>query len=185
MAIFGDNSIVGHASNSEVANYKYACRFELIEDGTVSKITSYNSSASGTRAMIAGIYSDNAGAPDALKGTTDVTSITTTAAWRDFNFAVAVSLTAGFYWLTVLCGQVYNVWQMAGAVNQQADCSDTYVGGFADPFDGATLTYYDNTQSIYATYTPTVPPSGVRHLFYPVTRHMNRRTGRSRAWQYR
>jgi len=131
---------------------KYACRFELTEAGDVSKITLYCRAYTGTSDAKCGIYSDLNGAPDALLGTSaEVAGITTTFAWRDFNFSPPISLSADFYWLAVIFNYRLVVTYDAGLTNQFAHAADLYADSFEDPFGPAG--YEDWEMSIYATYT--------------------------------
>ena len=146
---FGYTSI-GASSAPASANTKTACRFQLTENGILSKITCYNSAVSGSGNVKGVIYNDSSGAPNAKQGSDSAAvSISTTPAWRDW--IVTPTLTAGYYWLAQIIEAAVNFSYDSGAANQTAQNADTYSDGFSDPF--GTPTYYPLILSMYATYT--------------------------------
>lgn len=153
MATFGKTDIGGSTYWGTAGDVKYACKFTLSEDGDISKITLYCRAHEGTSNVRCGIYSDDAGSPDALEGTSAEVSVSTSWAWRDFAFSPSISLLAGTYWLACIFSvRLYIVYD-AGASNQWVDKADTYSDGFSDPF-GTPAHWYAYEMSIYATYTP-------------------------------
>jgi len=165
---FGKTTI-GDWDDSGSANYLTGCRFELIEDGDVTKITWYCAASAGTVNAYALIYSDDAGAPDSKLGKSAEVTLDTTLAWRDFAFSPPISLTAGFYWLCFICNGSHVYKRQAGATNQRFWVYTTYCDEMS-PISGQS---YDNWEvSIYATYTVVAPPGvkamyGGLYLVYP------------------
>lgn len=158
MAVFGNQNIES-TLGTPGANTKNASKFTLSEAGTVSKLTMYcaNTGASKSAGNAKGIiYSDAAGAPNALKGTSNEVAFAyaQAAGWVDFTFATPVLLAPGNYWLGIItdatapgCG-VYR-----GSTGGYREWNaDTYSDGPADPWgthaNAGTFPY-----SIYATYT--------------------------------
>lgn len=130
---------------------KGGSKFTLSEDGAVTKISVFFLATTSLHAKC-GIYSDNAGAPNALLGTSQEVSVTPETAWRDFTFTVPVALVAGVYWLVVITDGWIWIYKDAGDANQYAWKDDTYSDGFSNPF-GVPGAYYAYKASIYATYT--------------------------------
>jgi hypothetical protein len=169
MATFGKTTVGSNTWDMYVADgVKCGCKFTLSESASVSKISVYaKSTFLGNRHYgYAAIYSDSAGAPNALLGSTNENDFTSTPAWVDFTFDPPLTLSPGIYWLTFLAADAGphpydSPWFMsyydAGTPNQTAWRYDTYP--FDDPF-GAPGGYADYEMSIYATYTPLAKPKG-------------------------
>lgn len=160
---FGKTDI-GSGTQWNSANIIYGSKFTLSEDGNVSSISWYGSFDSGDSTISCGIYNDNAGAPNVLKGQTQEVTINTTACWWNFTFSPNILLTAGVYWLSAGFegGGTTNTYYRydAGTSNQM------YYDAFSPPAfnnpagaDG----YIDREISIYATYEvdtgDTTPPT--------------------------
>jgi hypothetical protein len=152
---FGKTAIGASWVNVAV-NFKQASAYVLPVSGTVTKLSIYmdgNGSGVGDQLLKAVIYSDVAGVPTALLGTSVEVTITDGQApgWVDFTFSVPIDLLAGTYWLGLIAGDVsvtarYAYDTVTGALRYNGD---TYVGGATNPF-GATST--DVRQiSVYAT----------------------------------
>lgn len=152
MSTFGKTDVGANTANYVTGNYKQGSRYQLTEDGDVTKITlRCKYKQTGACNVKCAIYSDSGGAPDALQGESQVVSVDDTWAWRDFTFASPISLSAGYYWLCLLgVDDVYIAWD-TGYTNQAAWNADAYADGFSDPF--GTPGYVDREISIYATYT--------------------------------
>jgi len=147
---FGKTTVGGSYSGVS-GDYKFACRFYLANDGTVTKITWYgraNPMGGSTANVRAGIYSDSNGAPDALLASSDEVTISTTAHW--WEFTLSASLTAGYYWLAIITDSAVYRYHDTGATDQAAYNEDTYSDGFSDPF-GSVAAYQNYEISIYAT----------------------------------
>lgn len=147
--IFGADSI-GGSNGSLNGEYKMVCEFPLTEDGDVTKVTRYTQ---GTNIATKGvIYDDGGSAPDALQGTSTEVTVTAGAAWFDFTFDPAISLTgSNNYYIGNLAGGRIDHYYDAGASNQNVYNLDTYSDGPSDPF--GTPNNLDRILSVYATYT--------------------------------
>ena len=161
MATFGSTATTGGAFSTVTNNVKQGTEQTLAEDGTVSKLTAYLTGlggGAGTQVAKGVIYNDDAAGaePGTLMGTSNevTTAQNDAAAWVDFTFASAVSLTAGNWIIGLIYGATSNVIQVYRVTGSGASYSDvdTYVGGAADPWSAdPTLTV--RVYSIYATYT--------------------------------
>jgi len=154
-------------------NTKYASKYELEDDASVTKLSVllYISGSEGNYIAAKGfIYEDNNGAPGALIATTEETTVEYPGSpdWglRELSFANPVSLDAGTYWIGFFYqnkdgSPTIQVKYDSGDTNQWAENSDTYDDGPSDPF--GTPTYYARKLCIFATYTTTLtmryPPS--------------------------
>ena len=138
MSTFGNTNIGGSWLNDS-GNIKAVDKFTLSEAGDVSKLTIYvrghNTGEDQVRRGV--IYSDTAGSPNALKGTTAEITVTSAqaAGWVDLSFSPSVSLTPGDYWLGYIVGA-----NSAGsdtaydASSEGVYNNDTYADGASDPF---------------------------------------------------
>jgi hypothetical protein len=174
MATFG-NTVVGGTPGSQSGNFKGCNAAVLTETGTVSKLSAWLETLSGTTQAFRGvIYQDSAGAPGAFVAVTTefVMPGNTPAGWVDFNFPSPPVLIAATYQIGLWFGQ------SGGAANYYNDAtgtlnyntSDTYSSSSnpVDPF-GAPSTA-PQLWSLYATYTPVAPtdvmlPSWSRNRF--------------------
>jgi len=154
MAEFGKTT-VGGSVESKVANWTFACRFQLTEDGEVTSISLYTR-ADTVANIKCGIYADVDGKPSTLLGETQVVVVDRTEGWRTFNFPTPLRLTAGYYHLAFISDAKIYYWFDAGVANQMSiDVSSVYPT-FNDPF--VTEVQYATEISIYGTYTPVAPP---------------------------
>jgi len=142
----------GTGPQSNNADGSSACKFTLSEAGDVSSISWYGKLNSGSGNLKCVIYADSSGYPGAVKGVTNAIVITTTEQWWTATFAVAVSLTAGTYWLAWTSDSSTAYYYNTGTTNQRYSVSDTYSDGVADPYP-AGGTGQARVISIYATYT--------------------------------
>lgn len=130
--------------------------YQLVGGGNVSKITSYSAVNGNNINQRCGIYSQTAGAPDALLGSTTETSNTQNygaaeaPAWFDFTFSSAVSLTSGNYYLVEQCSVAHRMYYDTTGASRVLN-SDTYSDGLSDPFGSPTAG--TERLSIYATFT--------------------------------
>lgn len=94
--ILGNSTILPNL-DAGAAHYINACRFQATESAGVVLLSMYLSgSAAGNMRMA--IYTDNAGAPDALLAETSVTPCA--SGWNNLALPSAVNLTAGaYYWI--------------------------------------------------------------------------------------
>jgi len=144
-------------SVQSIADTKYATRFKAPKTGSIIKIKFYGAAYEGfTVTVRTGIYSDSAGTPDSLLGSSDDLLISDTEQWWTTTYTTPVAVTAGtYYWLTVhwsteagiFAGRYYST---AGETNQTAYKSDTFADGLDATFGTAT---YENVQlAILAIY---------------------------------
>lgn len=162
MATFGTTSIgsntTGHGTDDSVVN-----KFTLSEDGDVSKLTAYTKGTLATENSKGVIYSDNAGEPEDLLGTSNSTSVSTTAAWRDYTFASVVSLTAGDYWLGVVSDGPITSYNETTGGSRRISNDSSYTSP-VDPWNVGSDSAGSHDTSVYATYTAT-GGGGSRRVF--------------------
>lgn len=138
----------GSTNGGLAGNYKWASKFTCNDTGQVTKISLYVTIDTGIWTGKAAIYSDNAGTPNALLGTSDAVTVNA-AGWWDFPFSVPISVTSGsMYWLAVISGDSMS-YGVSMAVSNFCFNADTYTDGFSDPFGAKTDVVYE--ACIYAT----------------------------------
>lgn len=157
MATFGYITVGASFGNGGLGEGVIGCFFALTEEADVTKISLYTeNTATGADVRVKGLlYSDNAGYPNALLGTSNSTTINSaTPQWWDLTFASPVHLTSGNYWISYVEDDFMSYYFDAGSANQ------TYQKGVAgvyatppNPFS-ASATGVARKLSIYATYTP-------------------------------
>jgi hypothetical protein len=165
------------------ANFKDVSKYTAPQAGNVTKITVYLSgtagmggfgdglfgdglfgdSPGGSQVMRGVLYTDSAGSPSALLGTSNEVTIPSGQAdgWVDFAFPTPVAISAGAIWMGGIFGTttgIINLTRETAAANTEAYNADTYSDGAANPF--GTPTFASFLYSIYATYTlPTNAPT--------------------------
>lgn len=82
----------------DFSNYFNACKYRLLEDGTINSISVNFASTSGGQARVA-LYTDNAGTPGNLI-VESASEVISASGWHTFDVADTV-LTAGIYWLAI------------------------------------------------------------------------------------
>ena len=135
-----------------------AQRFQLTENGKVSKLTVYVGGQSSTCNIVGVIYADNAGVPSTLVAQTPITNVAGAAGWYNLTFSSPVSLTAGYYHLGWLSGAstTLTTYYDAGGThtwNTGLQASAPFYPTPPNTFVVERQNAY--TFSIYATYTPT------------------------------
>ena len=167
------NTVVGTLTNS-FSTDKDASRFQLTQNGVLQSITAYFANT-GFNAKAA-IYTDNNGAPSTLI-TQSNTKTVTASGWQTFTVPES-SLTAGYYWLSVVSDTYSKGAMTATSTNTHAWKTSSYSGEFASTF-GTPSGYEKTATSIYATYTttttmptstptPTPPPTSTAFNLAPV-----------------
>jgi len=148
--VFGKN-IIGTNTPGTISNHKLVCRYTTPAAATITRVYCYCRALLGTINAKAVIYSDNAGAPDALLAVSDeLPGIDTTATWREFTLSTPLAVTAGtVYHIGLIVDGSVIIYADAGTTDQCSDNADTYADGPTDPF-GAPATTPDNALSIYA-----------------------------------
>ena len=134
---------------------KVACRFEAPEEGDIFAITAYCQARASGMQFRTVIYSDNAGAPNALLAYGDLAALSETAGWQSAPVSLPITGST-HYWI----GLQYagrggcNLWYDPGTSGQTAENPEF---GIPDnPFGAAS--YLDYVLSIYANYTAGAPP---------------------------
>lgn len=134
-------------------NIMVLCKFPLIENASVSKLTIYCNSQFGntnSKGLIHNDSSDYPGSRSAISSPLYLAS-GSTKAWRDYT--LSASLSPGNYWLGVIPDTYrYNIYQdSGGGVNQRYHKVDSYSSPSDPAPSGMTGGSYIN--SVYATYT--------------------------------
>jgi len=144
------NTVVGTLTNS-FSNDKDASRFQLTQNGVLQSITAYFGNT-GFNAKAA-IYTDNNGAPSTLI-TQSASQMVTVTGWQTFTVP-AKSLTAGYYWLSVVSSSYSKGTMTPTSTNTHSWKTTAYTGEFTSTF-GTPDGYEKTVTSIYATYTSTI-----------------------------
>lgn len=146
------NSVLGNSSGAGADSITHI-KFTAATTGSLNKILVYT--GAGGNNIAAAIYSDSAGAPDVLLGSTP-TVATAATTWNECTLSSAVSVTSGtVYWLTwTASSDVTNQFKWAaGGANQRASDSNTYPP-FPDP--AAVASNANQVWSLYGVYDDTV-----------------------------
>lgn len=137
---YGETSLGDATTFAGVANTKYFSKITIPTRAAISKIAVYSvgqGGGSGSCNVRGGIYSDVAGVPTTLLGSTSVVALNQAdgPAYRDYNFATPVELAPGSYWIGVQVETSSRVnfyhKSTASGINYN---SDTYSDGLATPF---------------------------------------------------
>lgn len=163
MAWFGNQSIE-NKNFTAWDGYVGASRYSLSEEGKVSSISIYLYAAVDSVRLA--IYSDDAGAPDALKCQTTVEDAE--VGWNTIDVVTQPTLEPGAYWLAwQVNNSATNVSALDGGASQHAYRSWAW-GAFPNPFGSAIYDAY--AYSIYATYAPPPEPEPWRRRRYNPSR---------------
>lgn len=151
MATFG-NTGIGSLNAAFTFDWKQAQQFTPASgNGALDDVKIY-CSAAAIIPVKAVIYSDNAGAPDALLWTSTEQNINALG-WYTFTGG-ALAITNGTpYWLGEIHGTANITYYYENLGGDRAYNADAYADGPADPFGAITGSTRD--VSIYADYTPT------------------------------
>lgn len=118
------------------------------EDGTITSMSIYGRSYSGTPSLSQGIYTDNAGDPDALIQSATDGTVSSTNAWNTTN--ISASISAGTdYWLAFGASVILYYSDSVSGYSRRNGSA-----GFPDPWSEISGTA-SRRVSIYATYTAT------------------------------
>jgi len=154
MAWFGNQDIQNQGATNW-ATYLGASKYALSEEGQISSISLYLYAAAGNIRFA--IYTDDAGAPDALQCETGIESAG--VGWNTIDTTTNPTLPAGNYWLAwQVDSDTSNLSVLNGDANQHAYLSHAW-GAFPDPF-GTPDAYQAYAYSIYATYGAPPPTVG-------------------------
>ena len=137
---YGETSLGTATTFNGVADTKYFSKITLATRAAVQSVSVYSvgqGGGSGGCNARAGIYSDVAGVPSALLGSTAVVALNQAdgPAFRDYSFATPIELAPGDYWIGVqiqTSGRV-NFYQRTTAGSIQTN-ADVYADGLANPF---------------------------------------------------
>lgn len=149
MATFGKTAI-GGSTSTRGGNTVTGSKFTLSDSATVTQMSWYGANAGVNTNAVVGIYTNSAGAPGTLLGTSSATAINSaTPQW--WTFTISLALSPGDYWLCFLPqGTVDYYWDNVANASVVDNSGVTYPT-FSSPFS------VDATQSrevsIYATYT--------------------------------
>jgi hypothetical protein len=137
---YGVTSLGTATTFAGAADTKYFSKITVPTRAAIYKIAIYSVGQGGGSTACnvrAGIYSDVAGVPTALLGTTSVVALNQAdgPAFRDYTFTTAVELAPGDYWIGnhVETSGLVNFYKGATALGLNFN-TDTYAGGLADPF---------------------------------------------------
>jgi len=126
----------------------FGSKFTLTGSATVSKISAYLHTATGSDAAAA-IYNDSGGLPGALLAQSNSILLPSNDIWN--NFSLNANLLPGDYWLIVRCSSCYFTYDNGGT-NQWAS---KYSSSFPSTF--GSIDWWQNwSMSIFATYTPNI-----------------------------
>ena len=158
MADYGKTTI-GASSETIAAVTKRFCKFTAPADiGELDSITVYaNRTATGSGYAIDGaVYTDNAGAPNALVANSAIqinaNIARNAAAWYSVNYVTKPTLTpSAVYWLGLLATKASVTYFDAGTTGQEKSRADTLP--FDDPFGATSITTHDHALSVYVSYT--------------------------------
>lgn len=140
------------------------------ENGNLTTITIWLYAGADGQTIKTLIYSDNAGSPDVLLGTSEekVSAVdfpSTTKSEVAFAFSPTIPLTSGlYYWIGYgyedITADVLWFYYDAGVANQLAFNDDVYLGGFASPFGAHS--HQNWAMAVYGTYNlvSATKPSG-------------------------
>lgn len=137
---YGQTALGTATAFNAVADTKYFSKITVSARAAIQSITVYSvgqGGGSGTCNARTGIYSDVAGVPTALLGSSDVVALNQSdgPAFRDYTFPATVELAPGDYWIGV---QVETSGRVAFYQGVTVDAinynTDAYAGGLADPF---------------------------------------------------
>lgn len=144
---------VGISTQNTGVDRVWISQFELAEPALVNALAAYVGPVGSADATLRGvIYTDAAGAPTMLAGTTNEVLLSGSAApaWVTLPMAAPRSLAPGTYWLGVhASAQASIAYQSATGATKFA--SDTYSDGTAATYSGSATTFTMQL-SIYATY---------------------------------
>lgn len=169
MPNFGRDTIAG-AGGTLPNDWKKFVKFMAPSDITeADSISAYlNRTATGGQyAVKGGIYTDNAGAPDALVPNSEIvidSNISRNSPqWYSIDYVTKPALTpSAVYWIGVQTNKNITTFYDAGGTNQTALKADEYTT-LDDPF--GTPSYIDQEHSFYVSYT-TGLTTGFNKLVY-------------------
>lgn len=150
MATFGKTDI-GASSAYWSADITYAIRYQLTEDGIVTKISVYVDKEPPVGTIRAAIYNESGGLPNNIVvGATDAQAVV--FGWNHFT-GLNVALSAGYYWIAAYFSASLSDAKRYDAGETGQEKQRTLE--MPDPY-GTPDYSFDNAVSIYATYTPSV-----------------------------
>lgn len=132
-------------------------QYTLSEDADVTKLTIYINNFGSTCNGKGLIYTDSGDAPNTRMGVSNPVSILDTqGGWLNFTFASPVSLTAGEYWMGIVCDVEMNAVDVALSGGDGAG-REWHSGEYASPPNPFGSVEAENSYAIaiYATYSPT------------------------------
>lgn len=142
---YGETSLGDGVSFAGAANTKYFSKITIPTRCAIDTILAYSAGqggGSGSCNVRAGLYTDNAGAPNTLVAETAAVSLNQAdgPAYRTYTFSTPQELAPGDYWIGVHVETSSRVNFYASTdSNALASASDTYSGGLATPFGSPSL----------------------------------------------
>lgn len=137
---YGETAPGAATTFNGVADTKYFSKITVATRAALTSIRVYSvgqGGGSGACNVRAGIYTDVAGVPTALLGSSAVVALNQAdgPAFRDYDFATPLELASGDYWIGVqveTSGRV--AFYQKATVDSINERSDTYSDGLSDPF---------------------------------------------------
>jgi len=151
MATFGKGAPIGGSTDYTDANYVFASKYTLGENGTATSMTVYLKCFNAGIKYRLGLYKTDLSYVDR----TDEFSPPAVDDWYTANFPAGVPLIAGYYWLYLTRDSALannRCLYDAGGANTGFYGADAY-NGQDDP--ATPDAYSTRNRSIYCTYTPT------------------------------
>lgn len=141
---YGQTTLSTGTTFAGVADTKYFSKITLSARAAVETIRAYSVGQGGGAGgcnVRAGIYTDVAGVPSVLLGSSAVTALNQGdgPAFRDYTFSTPVELAAGSYWIGVQVETSSRVnFYRLGTANLTASATDAYADGLAAAFGAVT-----------------------------------------------
>lgn len=152
MPLFGRTAL-GGTDDQNRNDYKMGSYFAIPTSGYALSITcrAKNNAAGVISSLRYGIYTDVAGVPTVLLGSTDPVVLGDAYQWLTKYFHKPIRLIKGTYWLTLLTGNQFCLVDSLTPSNNSKYNADAYADGFAQPFGVASTEPYQ--YCIYCTYS--------------------------------
>jgi hypothetical protein len=155
---FGYTTIGGSKEYGITNTLVYGCKFTVGEAGTITEISAYMQSYNSPSVTCA-VYSDDAGAPDALLAVSGEVVGVSSESW--YNFSCSYEFSAGTYWIAQFADNNWNRYYDSGDTNQRAVSGGNTYDSFPNPFNPLGYAYANEQTSIYATYTTGAEPQNI------------------------
>ncbi len=151
---------IGGSTDNEANGLMVGCKYTTSEAGSATTISAYTDSGAHIKAAL---YSDNAGAPNALLASSSEITGAGSASWNDLTIAYDF-LGSTPYWLVTIWDGTYRIYYDSGTTNQAAWTYQAYASGFPNPFGSPN--YLAWKISIHCDYTT---GGGAQNLNFSLT----------------